>query len=403
MDVGIIYSLVDDSLKGGELDRLADDEVLDTAQAVRVALERNGHRVGIHNICRDGLAVLAQYDTLFNLAESTVGSEVTEDVIAEKLEEMGLIFTGAGSAGLRKCANKAWTKALLVSQDIPTPPYQVVRGEGETVTGLKYPLIVKPVGEDGSTGIDDDSVVWDERRLEQKIAQVLRVYKQPALVEEYIDGREINAALIGNGEDVRVLPLSEIIFPPDEGRPHILSFACEWVAGSYAYENTASCCPADLDARTEETIKAIALRACRVTGCNDYARVDIRLRGDTPYVLEVNPNPCINPQDSGFMASAATAGFSYDQVVNEILACAVARAGVLQRPRAAADRGGRLSRLDGVHRLDCATVRLPVHALRPPPRFGPVEEAFGPLSGGKVGEDDRRDGQQGRQGQRHEA
>jgi D-alanine-D-alanine ligase len=325
MDIGIIYNLEDDLLKGGEWDRLADGEVLDTAQAVKVALERNGHRVGIHNVCRDGLAVLAQYGALFNLAESTVGSAVTEDAIAEKLEEMGLVFTGAGSVALRKCANKAWTKALLISQDIPTPRYQIVRSEGETVTGLEYPLIVKPVGEDGSTGIDDDSVVWDQQRLEQKVAQVLRVYKQPVLVEEFIDGREINAALLGNGEDTRVLPLSEIIFPTGEGRPRILSFASEWVAGSYAYENTTSCCPADLDAPTEEKIKSIALRACRVVGCSDYARVDMRLRGDTPYVLEVNPNPCINPHDSGFIISAGVAGFSYDQIVNEILTCALAR------------------------------------------------------------------------------
>ena len=332
MDIGIIYSLADDLLKGRDFDRLADGEALATVQAVKIALERFGHRAGIHNVCRDELAVLAQYDALFNLAESTVGSEVTEDVIAEKLEEMGMVFTGAGPDALRKCANKAWTKALLISQNIPTPRYQVVHNEGETVSGLEYPLIVKPVAEDGSTGIDDDSVVWNERRLEQKIAQILRVYRQPALVEEFIDGREINAALIGNGEARQVLPLSEIIFPSCEERPRILSFACNWLAGSFAYENTGSCCPADLDTGTAEEIRAIALRACRVVGCRDYTRVDLRLRGDTPYVLEVNPNPCINPVWSGFIASAGVAGLSYDQAVNEILASALARAGALARP-----------------------------------------------------------------------
>src|SRR5512133_956782 len=92
MDIGIIYSLADDLLKGRDFDRLADGEALATVQAVKIALERFGHRAGIHNVCRDDLAVLAQYDALFNLAESTVGSEVTEDVIAEKLEEMGMVF-----------------------------------------------------------------------------------------------------------------------------------------------------------------------------------------------------------------------------------------------------------------------------------------------------------------------
>jgi D-alanine-D-alanine ligase len=331
MDVGIIYCLDDGLLKGGEFDHLADTEALETVQAVKTALERHGHRAGIHNVCREGLDGLARYDLIFNLAESTVSSPVTEDVIAENLEEIGILFTGAGSAGLRKCGNKAWSKALLISQGIPTPRYQVVRNEGEPVSGLQYPLIVKPVAEDGSTGIEDDSVVWDEAYLQRKVTEILHVYKQPALVEEYIDGREINVALLGNGEGAQVLPFSEIIFPPDPRRPRIVSFDCNWVAGTYAYENTSSHCPIELDPAIDEKIRLIALTACRVTECRDYARVDIRLRGETPYVLDVNPNPCINPVWSGFVLSAGAVGYSYDATINAILSSALARSQRIER------------------------------------------------------------------------
>jgi D-alanine-D-alanine ligase len=324
MHIGIIYNLNEVLHRGTERDRAADYEVLEVVEAVRLALERNGHRTGVYNVCHNGLASLTDYDAIFNLAESTLGSDVTEDAIAEELAVMGVVFTGSGSTALRRCADKAWTKATLLSLGLPTPRYQLFRTAG-LPTDLAYPLIVKPVHEDGSIGITDDSVVCDAEHLARKVSEVLEVYREPALVEEFIDGREINAAVLGNGSGAVVLPLSEIIFTLAAGKPRIVSRNAKWRADSDEYWNTNNSCPAKLHSSVEGAIRELALRAYRAMDCTGYARVDIRVKESQPYLLEVNPNPCINPVGAGFIVSAKAAGLSYDEVVDAILACAFAR------------------------------------------------------------------------------
>ena len=167
----------------------------------------------------------------------------------------------------------------------------------------------------------------DYTHLKSKVGEILDTYKQEALVEEFIDGinvREINAALIGNNGDLRVLPLSEIVFNFEDNSPRILSYKAKWETGSLEYENTMGRCPIEVSKTIERKIIEDAKKAFRITGCSDYARVDFRVRGEEVYVLEVNPNPCINPSDgAGFIGSARVAGYSYDDLIYEIfrLAC----------------------------------------------------------------------------------
>ena len=329
MNIAIIYNLSEGLRKGTEQDKLADVEVLDTAQAVRRALIRHGNEVSTVNVCKNGLADLKSFDAIFNLAESTLGSDATEDAIAQKLEALAIPFTGSNAEALRRCADKELTKQLLIGAGIPTPNFQVFRGQTEIRTEMAYPLIVKPVHEDGSIGITEDSIVCDRAGLERKVAEILRVYREPALVEEYIDGREINAAVLGNGIRASVLPLSEIVFTMSAGQPRIVSFNAKWRDDTDAYKNTNNSCPAALDAETTAAISELAARACRIMGCRDYARVDIRVKETQLYVLEVNPNPCINPVGAGFIVSAQAAGFSYDDVVNTVMQTALARMPVI--------------------------------------------------------------------------
>jgi D-alanine-D-alanine ligase len=325
MKIGVIYNLHDRLRKGRAQDRLADCEALDTARAIRRTLERQGHSVLIVNVCENSLPALQIFDALFNLAESTLGSDLAEDAIAQTLEELAIPFTGSGPHTLRQCADKALTKSVLINAGIPTPNYQIFREPVGIWTDLTFPLIVKPVHEDGSIGVTEECVVHDEQHLEQMVLEIQRVYQQPALVEEFIDGREINAAVLANEDQARVLPLSEILFTLPAGRPRIVSFAAKWLEDSDAYWHTNNCCPAALDPATETVIQELAIRSCRVLGVRDYARVDIRLRDGQPYVLEVNPNPCINPDGTGFIVSAGAAGLSYDDVVNAIMDQALAR------------------------------------------------------------------------------
>ncbi|HEX9115339.1 MAG TPA: ATP-grasp domain-containing protein [Anaerolineae bacterium] len=332
MNIGVIYNLTGEVLKGTPQDRLADLEAIEVAAAVAAALAANGHRATTVNICEAGFAELGAFDAIFNLTETVLGSDLPGAAIADRLEAMGVVYTGADGAALAHCEDKARAKAILSGHGLPTPRYQLIAGGDRVETTLNFPLIVKPVHEDGSIGIGDDAVVQDAGALARKVAEVLQVYRQPALIEEYIDGREFSAAVIGNGDDLQIFPLGEILFANPPGAPRIVSFDAKWVPGSPAWEATQVGCPADLDPEIEAQIRAMAAQVCQVLGCRDYARVDFRLHDRSLYVLEANPSPSLNPHGAGFISSAAAAGYSYAAVVNTILEAAIARQPVVVRP-----------------------------------------------------------------------
>ena len=187
---------------------------------------------------------------------------------------------------------------------------------------MAYPLIVKPRWEDASQGISNESVVETEKKLLARIDYVHRTYNQGALVEEFITGREINAAIIGNDHH-EVLPLSEIKFHADLAQP-IVSYEGKWLEQSQQYKLTQPVCPAPLKTRSEMLLRDVALRAYKLLECRDYARVDFRLRDGVPYILEVNANPDISP-DAGLARSARAANLSYPQLIARILATASKR------------------------------------------------------------------------------
>jgi D-alanine-D-alanine ligase len=201
---------------------------------------------------------------------------------------------------------------------------------------LQFPLIIKPIHEHGSIGISTDSVVYTFENLVRKVLELKELYKQPSLVEEYIDGREINAALLGNGKRAKVLPLSEILFTLPDNVPKIVSFDAKWVEGSQEYIHTTGSCPADLPAEVAEKIRKLAKKAYYIIGARDYCRVDFRVRDNIPYILEVNANPCINPDGAGFVRSANAAGLSYHEVIYEILQTSMRRSLVHSKEEAKA-------------------------------------------------------------------
>ena len=174
-------------------------------------------------------------------------------------------------------------------------------------------------------GIDNDSIVENTRRLKARVNYVLNNFKQPALVEEYIEGRELNIAILGD-KNLVVLPISEIDFSlmPDH-LYNIVSYQAKWDPLHEAYHKTIPSCPAKLPKRIEQAAKTIALKAFRTMSCRDYARVDMRLnKNDEIYVLEVNPNPDLT-ESAGFMRSAEAAGYSYEETLEKIVNLAWAR------------------------------------------------------------------------------
>jgi len=305
--------------------------VVETAEAVEAAALKMGitSRLLLLRDDPDGfIKVLKEedHDIIFNLCEGAFGLSTMEMNVAALLEFFGFRFTGSGALTLGICLNKAKTKGILSFHGIPTPRSFVVDSPPSTLhPPLSFPLIVKPLQEDASLGIDDGAVVEDEAALKERVEYILKVYHQPALVEEYIDGREFNISILGN-DNPRVLPISEIDYSHlPEGLPKICGYEAKWVPTSPLYLKTPPICPAPVSKELEEGLSSIALRAYRALDCRDYARVDIRVGKDgICKVLEVNPNPDISP-DAGFARGARVGGLDYGQLIQEIVRVAIER------------------------------------------------------------------------------
>lgn len=340
----ILYSLPPPLLPDGSADVFGPRSVLSRLEAVRDALTSLGYRIKSLEMREDLTAMIGKIrssgaDLIFNLCEEFRGQARLEMHIAALLELMDIPFTGSSALVLGLSQDKGMTKSLLSHHGIPTPAYQVAAPGSDALStaGLRFPVIVKPLQEDASLGIGNDALVEEEISLPQQVRKVHRLHRQAALIEEYIEGRELNVSILGN-EELQALPISEIDFstmPP--GIPKICGYEAKWVENSQEFTHTVPICPASLLPEVEERVKSASLQAYRVTGCRDYARVDIRLSPDgTAYLLEVNANPDISP-DAGMTRSARAAGLTYPQFIGRIVDLAWAR---IQKSGASTSREG---------------------------------------------------------------
>ena len=265
---------------------------------------------------------------VFNLCEEINGNCELEMCVAGLFEMMGIPYTGSGPLALGLALNKFRVKQVLRAAGVPAPRgYLCSVGQRlRTRAARRFPLIVKPAHEDASLGINANSVCRDLRQLESQVGYIHDVYRQDALIEEYLEGREFNVGILG-GRDARVLPISEIDFSRmPAGEPRIVSYRAKWDEESVEFQSTVPVCPADIPARLAARIRSIALRSHRCIGCADYSRVDMRTDpGGNVYVLEVNPNPDISPR-AGFARAARAAGLTYTDMIARIIQSAVERA-----------------------------------------------------------------------------
>jgi D-alanine-D-alanine ligase len=226
---------------------------------------------------------------------------------------------------LGNCLSKLRAKQILISHGIRTPRFYYAGIHDEIQKNsfsLKFPVILKLAREDASIGISELSVVYNYKSMKERLDYLFSSFRQEVLVEEYINGRELNVAILGD----QVLPISEITFNhlPDN-LPKIVTYEAKWSPESIYYKNTIPQCPALLDDQLKCKIEKMAIEAYDALECRDYARVDIRLnQRNVPYVIEVNPNPDIS-QDTGFMRSAASAGISYEELLYNISLLALKR------------------------------------------------------------------------------
>lgn len=309
---------------------LSESEFSREIEIMRASLSRSFARVAILPVDKDipkacHEIAKASPDLIFNMVESLDGHAGYEFIMAGVFEVMGVPFTGSGALCLGNCLDKAAAKTMLMGSGIKTPRFDVA-SPGSPYDydrcPLNFPLVAKPVAEDASIGISEGSVVRDARDLEARVAFLFKHYGQDVLIEEYIEGREINVSILGG----KVLSIGEVLFDglPDH-LPRIVTYEAKWNSSSVYFEYSIPKCPADLNETVACDVRVAALASYRAMKCRDYARIDIRLSADNePYVIDVNPNPDLST-DSGFVREAAGAGLSFDELLLRIATMALER------------------------------------------------------------------------------
>ncbi len=317
----VLYNESSQLIKGEPHDMLAENGVIACAASVADALATSYEvvRVPIHTDVELALAPYPPSEWMvFNLGEGIDGRLFEVARIVWALEAMGYKFTGAGGNSVALTTNKALTKMKLINAGIATPRWWLFRDRREVRGNFPFPLIVKPVAEDASLGIGPEAVVHTLVELKARVDHIIDCYRQAALVEKFIEGREFNISVWGNPPEV--LPLYEIDFSefPDPFE-RIVTFAAKWEQNTFDYNHTPGICPADIGEAAGQRIRETALSAWQALDCRGYARVDIRLSTtNEPYVVEVNCNPDLS-REAGFFLATQVAGYSYEEMVDRIL------------------------------------------------------------------------------------
>jgi D-alanine-D-alanine ligase len=304
--IAVIYDAAADG--GGTVDVAG---VLESVHAVVATLADAGHAafpVPVAAPLDRFLTRAAAVDLVFNLAEGLGGWAEDEPRIAAMLELCRVRFTGSSSDTLSLCRRKDRVNGLLAAHGLPVPAWTVVEPETEPGWGDGFPVIVKPIGEDGSVGIHEWSVADDALELQEALGR----QSSASLVQRFVGGRELNVAFVGDA----ALPVAEIEFA---GRQRVVSYAAKWDAGSDADRATRPSCPARIPARLRDRAVELARGAWAVVGGRGYGRVDLRTDdAGRIYVLEVNPNPDLGP-GAGLARMADAAGWGYGGLVRRIV------------------------------------------------------------------------------------
>lgn len=297
----------------------------DMATHVAMALEAKGHRARILALpgrVTDLFSFMAnlEADAIQNHVECYGDQASLESSVRGMMEMTGIPVTGATLEGLALCLEKPRTRSLLIGEGVPVPEAIVVRDPADPLEGAPIPCIIKPAAQDASEGIDHTSVCFSLPAARARVAQLFAQGLGPALVERFVDGRELNVSMIESPDGtVRALPVAEIDYTgfPDD-RPKILTFAAKWHEDSAEYKGSVSR-RANLPPELERALVGYARRAFRATGLRGYGRVDFRLDADgNPYVLDVNPNPDLS-RGAGLCLAAERAGMTYEDLVEGIL------------------------------------------------------------------------------------
>ncbi|MFN8581726.1 MAG: hypothetical protein U0163_12210 [Gemmatimonadaceae bacterium] len=316
-------------------DEFAEWDSIETIEAVSDALSRLGTVIHLEATENFPARLLeAKPDIVFNIAEGRRGPN-REAHVPAILEFLNVPYSGSDPFTLALCLDKSRTKETLSFYGIPTPPFARVTQleQLEVFSRRSFPTFVKPVHEGSSKGITERSICRTYDELRDQTSFLLERYREPVLVEAFLPGEEFTCAIMGNGNDLSLLPVIGMRFdalPP--GAPPIFGFEAKWIWDTRERPLPIYECPARIDEGLRESLETVALRTYAALGCRDWARIDLRLDAKgVPNVVEVNPLPGIapNPDDhSCFPMAARAGGMQYDELMQRVLLLAASRHGL---------------------------------------------------------------------------
>jgi len=325
----VLYNLAERLEKGILTDLICEQEITIIVPLVVELLLKRGYTVETLKADLDLWEELKKrrgnFDIALNLAEAFGGGNTNEPVVPAMLEGLGMPFTGASLGNMTFTLDKEKTKLVLASYGVPVAPHVLFRTGQEQLNGLGFPLIIKPVREEASIGIYQDCVVGNEADLRRKVLYSLEKYRQPIMAEKFIQGREISVGVIGNPPNLHVFPPLEFLFDgAGSEQEKIRSYEYKW--GGKKEQMVRADLPSGVVGQLVEYT-----RICfEATDCRDYARMDYRLDSeDRIYLLEVNYNPGIGPNDHGLNNTltmmASFEGYSFEDLIERILLIAMER------------------------------------------------------------------------------
>ncbi len=303
-------------------------EVERETRKLGLAMRRKGHRVSFAPVKDAGIGdAMAPFDPaatiVFNWCESLPGIPHSEAEVIRLLEGMSYTYTGATSRALRLSYDKTRVKKILDRKKIPTPRWTVSR-TGDDVDWSCFPAIVKPAREHCSMGMTPRSVVSNRDELKKQVCGVVRKFKQPALVEDFIDGREFHVPLWGNGH-IEMLPPVEMDFSAFlDFHNRLCTYDSKFDPESQDYRKIRTRIPVRLSQAEYSQLKRVCTAAYKAVGCRDYGRIDVRLREGEFYVLDVNPNADISA-DASVALAAQKAGVCYGELGSRLVSLAATR------------------------------------------------------------------------------
>jgi D-alanine-D-alanine ligase len=297
------------------------------------ALRENGHDASVLAVHTDVREIVdgirdGKPDLVFNLLESFGGNTAGDVAVAGLLDLLGVRYTGGGPGELYLRQDKGLAKKVFAFEGILYPHFAVFSQNSDFETGgnLRMPLFVKPLTADASIGIDNGSLVRESTALMKRVIEIHEKINDSALVEEYIEGRELYVGVLGNREPVAFPPVEVDFSGLPEGAPQILGKEAKWQPDSPEFKGTKSILP-ELPDELRAKLQKTALDAARAVRMRDYGRVDLRLTetGDI-YVIEVNAN-CYLEKESEFAAAGKAMGLEFPQLVQKIVDLALERQG----------------------------------------------------------------------------